>query len=422
MIADKAATQLDRDDSRNNRVEQEKGDGKEPESGTDVPTFPEAAWRGPFADYRAAMDGTSEAPDSVHFSALWANAATWLRRRVYIYYAMKLYPNVFLLNFGPTGESKTSAARQGLGLLPDDERVKVLGGVGSAEALGDWMSQSGDGGSVAHLLFLEELSTLLIRGGWDGSTLLGFLTETFDAPDLYEVLFRKNPVRVIEPTPTMLAGTTPVWFWKSMREIDFHGGFGNRLFFLTGSPKGEIPRPGKPNAAMLECVREALRGLDKVLPCEMDLEAKADELWGEFYSDWKKLNLDPLVTAATKRIPAYAMKLALVYAAFEKTAPLITADQMAAAIQVARFGIACAERLIKAQRPFSVIGRCEEAVCRALMNEALPAWRIHQKIGGRFSADDMARALGGLQRTGIILVVGSTSRHETIYRLREGHG
>ena len=54
------------------------------------------------------------------------------------------------------------------------------------------MNQSKGGATVSHLIFLEELGTLLIRGGWEGSTLLGFLTETFDTPDVYEVPFRKS--------------------------------------------------------------------------------------------------------------------------------------------------------------------------------------------------------------------------------------
>ena len=41
----------------------------------DLGTFPEAAWRGPFQVYRAAMDGTSEAPDTAHFTSLWRNYA-----------------------------------------------------------------------------------------------------------------------------------------------------------------------------------------------------------------------------------------------------------------------------------------------------------------------------------------------------------
>ena len=90
--------------------------------------FPVVAWRDSFDDYRLAMQGTSEAPDSAHFAAIWAVAAARLRRRVSIYYAFTHYPNVFLVNYGVTGDSKTSASRQGLRLLPEDGGVKVLRG------------------------------------------------------------------------------------------------------------------------------------------------------------------------------------------------------------------------------------------------------------------------------------------------------
>jgi hypothetical protein len=221
------------------------GDEDEPEDEPEAEplSLPEAAWRGPFADYRNAMASILEAPDSVHFAALWAAAAARLRRRVWTYYAGTLYPNVFLVNFGLTGDSKTSAQRVGITLLRDDESIKILRGVGSAEALGDWMSQPEDGLKVSHLISLEELGSLLARGAWDGSTLISFLTETFDTPPVYEIPYRKNPVKVIEPTPTLLAGTTPDWFWKWMKEADFHGGFGNRLFFLTGPTQAARSAP-----------------------------------------------------------------------------------------------------------------------------------------------------------------------------------
>lgn len=401
------------------------GNGGEPEVADEAPepqaeplVFPEVAWRGPFADYRAAMRGTSEAPDSAHFAALWAVAAARLRRRVWIHYAFTHYTNVFIVNFGTTGDSKTSSMRQGLRLLPTDGSVRVARGVGSAEALGDWMAQSEDGVRVSHLLFLEELGSLLVRGGWEGSTLLSFLTETFDAPPLYEIPFRKRPVRVEEPTPVLLAGTTPEWFWKSARERDFHGGFGNRLFFLSGPPKPPIPMPGKPDPVMLGRVEKALERLSAIEPCEMGLPADALELWKGFYFAWKQTAFDPLTAAATKRAPAYALKLALVYASFEQTAPIITADQLTASILVARFGVACAEHLIARRRQFTAQGRCEEAVTRVLQGTDLPAWRIHHRIGGRFSAEDMTRSLRALTATGTIVPVGKTPRGEPVYGLR----
>ena len=226
------------------------------------PPFPEIVWRGPFAEYRAAMAGTTEAPDVFHFAALWAVAGAYLRRRVFIRCGLPLYPNVYLVTVGVTGDTKkTTAMRLAESLLPE-HGVKVLRGVGSAEALADWMGElKGD----SPLIILEEFATLLGRGGWQRSTLLPFLTETFDCPSVYEAPFRTNPITVVEPTPTLYAGTTPEWFWKAMHEVDFHGGFGNRLFFLAGAPKAPISMPHEPNEAHLNVVREAIKGLAHIL-------------------------------------------------------------------------------------------------------------------------------------------------------------
>jgi hypothetical protein len=380
--------------------------------------FPESAWRGPFALYRKAMDGTSEAPDTVHFSTLWANAAARLRRRVHIYYAFDHFPNVFLVNYGTTGDSKTSAMRQGFRVYPTDAKIKVLRGLGSAEALGAWMHQPDDGPRISHLIFLEELATVLTRGRWEGSTLLHFLTETFDCPPVYEAPYRKNPLKVKEPTPILLAGTTAEWFWRSIREVDFHGGFGNRLLFLTGVPKAPISMPAKPDAVHLRKVQAALDALESGFLGELSLAPDALALWDEFYRAWKKTEWDPLTTAATKRIPAYILKLAMIYACFEGTAPTITLEQIEAAIQVGYFATRCSEQLMGCQRQHTVQGRCEQRILKVLSREDLPKWKIHRRIGGHFSAEETERALRSLKSLGLIQEIGATSRGEAICGLR----
>jgi len=386
----------------------------------DVPTFPEAAWRGPFADYRAAMVGTSEADDCLHFAALWLAAAARLGRRLSIHYAYPLYPNPYLVGVGVTGDAKkTSTLRQGSALLPLD-RVKILRGVGSAEALAEWMTQSESGPQFAHVLLLEELRALLVRANWEGSSLLSFLTECFDTPTVYEAPFRKNPIKLVEPTPCLFAGTTAEWFWKSMPEDNFHGGFGNRLFFLAAGRQPPIPRPGRPDGAGLEKVRLAVDRLDALPASEVQWSPEAAVIWDEFYLRWKDsaASLDALTAAATKRIPAYALKLALLYAAFENTLPFITEDQMAAANLVAGFGAESAQWLVGQRRRPSAERECEEAVLRSLRREAMPTWKIHRAISGRFTAKELERTISALRATGAIVLTGTTSRRETIYGLR----
>ncbi len=386
-----------------------------------IPAFPEAAWRGPFAAYRDAMAGTTEMPDAFHFASLWVMAAGTLRRRLHLHYAYPLYPNVLLVNVGATGDTKkTTGIRQGVELVPSSA-MKVLHGIGSAEALADWMTQPAEGDPVAHLLVLEELATLLRRGKWEGSTVLHFLTETFDTPPVYEVPFRKNPIKVVEPTSSLIAGTTSEWFWKAMAEEDFHGGFGNRLFFLAGAPKEPIPMPPKPVARPLEQVRAELAALTSVPAGEVQLAADALPVWDEFYRAFKRTKFQSLVSAATRRIPTYALKLGLVYAAFEHTVPWITKDQLEAAVAVSGFGAKCARWLVEQRQSFRQEHRCETAVLEALERADRPAWRIHHAIGGRFTAEELNRALRALMGTGTILEVKRTSRGEPIFGRRGRH-
>src|SRR6516165_9423224 len=71
--------------------------------------FPECAWRGLFAEYRAAMAGTTEASDVAHFATFWAAVAVMLGRDIHMWSGRHVYPNIYILLFGPSGDKKTTA-------------------------------------------------------------------------------------------------------------------------------------------------------------------------------------------------------------------------------------------------------------------------------------------------------------------------
>lgn len=391
------------------------------EDGDGEPQLPEAIWRGPFAEYRAAMDGVSEAADVVHFVALWVAAAVRLRRRIWFNYAYPLFPNVYAIVLGTTGDAKkTTGMRQQSGLLPA-AGVKVLHGVGSGEALADWMQQSDETSPVSHLVVLEEFAALMARARWDGSSLLAFLTQAFDAPAVIDIPFRKNPIHVVEPTPSLQAGSTPEWFWKVTRDDDITGGAINRVFLGAAAPKAPIPLPRRPHPAPFARVVAALDQLADVIPTELYLQPDTEMVWSQFYLPWKTVlrNVDPLTAALGKRADVYAMKLAMIYAAFEKTLPFITPDQMTAATMIAGYKMDVDQWLVNQRRTPSVQGDCEEAVCRALKHVDLPRWKIHQVIGARrWNADQIERAIKALLAGGIIVVVRQTARDTDVYGLR----
>jgi hypothetical protein len=309
-----------------------------------LPAFPETAWRGLFDAYRTANTRATEASDVFHFGALWARSAAMLGRRVHFSYGMDLYPNTYLVCFGPTGDRKTTATRQGASDALGNG-LKIISGAGSGEGLADEFSKAPGEGVLIHA---EELSQILKPGRWEGSTLIPFLTNCFDCPPRHEMKFRKSPISVECPTPNLLAGVTPSWFWRDFRADDFQGGFGNRMFFLTGSPKPCLPQPEAP---VLWPIAKGIEELGRTNPCEARFGGKASELWDKFYRAWydAETKNDSLFHAAVKRIPAYIIKLAMLYAASEGTLPTIDADQLSAAILVGRYGAECARELLSLQ-------------------------------------------------------------------------
>lgn len=314
-----------------------------PAKGTTL-AFPESAWRGIFAGYREAMRDATEASDVFHFATLWARIATALGRKIWFSYGLTLYPNVYLLVFGPTNDRKTTAIR-GLERL-GGEQIHVIRGSGSGEGIADDFEKVEPGNSV--LVFSEEFAGVLRRGRWDGATLLPFLTECFDCPPKYELKFRKKPVAVDEPTPCMLAATTPDWFWRDARPTDFAGGFGNRIFYLTGPRKNPIPLPTAPE---LRSVSRAVDALSEIKPQQVILTKQAATLWRDFYMSWDADRTDrtELLESAVARIPSYILKLSMAYAATEDTLPQINLDQLSAAIQVGHYGLVCARELLSLQ-------------------------------------------------------------------------
>jgi len=306
---------------------------------SELPAFPRLAWRGIFAQYRDEMRKCSEASDVYNFLTIWVAAGNALGRRISFRYGMPLFTNVYGIAFGASGDFKTSACRRG-SEITERAGLRVVRGIGSGEGIAAGL------GEEPTLYFLEEFTSLLRPGKWEGSTLLPTLTEIFDCPERYEREYRKNPIVLNRPVCSILAATTEAWFWRDVRENDFEGGFGNRFVYLTGPRNPPVSLPGVPN---LQFAIDALHELKDVREQEARLDAKAQRIWEAFYLYWRKEHFAPLEGAATKRIPAYVLKLAMTYSCLERTLPEIQAEQLIAAMQVGRYAARCAQHLIGAR-------------------------------------------------------------------------
>jgi hypothetical protein len=333
-----------------------------------LPPFPEIAWRGLFETYRAAMDGTTEACDAAHYVTLWAVVAAILGRKVEMYSGTVIYPNVYLCLFGETGDKKTTAERRisSCGLLEHWPHIRLVRGVGSTEGLADELAKSETGD---YLFAWDEFATFLSQARWSGSTLMEFFTECFDCPDEWEKEYRKRPVHLKTPTPSILTATTTEWFWKHAKAEDFYGGFGNRYAFFTGSRKSLLPNPNIVDENIIRSIKDHLKTVAARSPCRAGWTNTAKKLWDSFYLKFEGAQRNSLLRAATKRATVYVRKLVMVYAALEQTLPHIDEDQLEAAIAVVMYAVTCTERLLDQQAAQSQpLGELEQRMLKWVAN------------------------------------------------------
>jgi hypothetical protein len=133
--------------------------------------------------------------------------------------------------------------------------------------------------------------------------------------------------------------------------------------------------------------------------------------WDKFYRVWdaEESRRDPLLLAAVKRIPAYILKLAMLYAALE---------QLEAAILVGRYGEDCAKELLSLQNsgtnPRKELERRILALVDAEPSGAVTKREIYKRLWRHYpDAEAFNRAFDSLVRAGELF-----TKHEGRGRVR----
>jgi hypothetical protein len=162
-----------------------------------------------------------------------------------------------------------------------------------------------------------------------------------------------------------------------------------------------------PETPNLEAISRSVDALGDIEPCQARLEAKAHELWVKFYRAWgaEDAKRDPLLLAAVQRIPAYVLKLGMLYAGVEHTLPEIQYEQIAAAILVGRFGEACTKELLSLQNagtnPRKELERRILAFVATQPGRVTTKREIYKTLWRHYSdAEAFNRALDSLVRAG----------------------
>jgi hypothetical protein len=244
--------------------------------------IPSLCWRGVLADYRAAITGSTEAPEDYHFGCLLSVMGAAIGRGARIFSGMDLYPNQYTLLIGPTGDRKTTAMRHALSTVKD-EWVPQLSRLSTSEGLVARLMRQEE---TSLVVAQEELTLLLAVARREVSaSVVPSLIELYDNPEKYEVPTRANPLVAIRPTFTLLSGTQPERFYDHLEPWMITSGFLNRYCYYIGEKKPPIVKTPKPRLGPIMGHMERLvepRIAGKPVR-DITMTSAADKQWEVFY-------------------------------------------------------------------------------------------------------------------------------------------
>lgn len=376
-----------------------------------LPVLPPSCWRSGFTAFRDAYSPTTEASDSFLWASYLVAAGMVLGRNARLKTAFRIYPNLYAVNVGESGSTRKSTAqayaRDVLEIA--DPKIRVVQGVGSAEG---FLTLLGVGASPQRVLIhLNELSTLLRKGGQDATrTLLPFITEIFDCPPKSDLIVRNNPITALQPFLGIHASTTRDWLLNSLSVDDVRGGLAGRFIYIIGHEKPPIPWPSTPDEdARDSAIRTLIAAKERheVSPHVYDCDAHGHDYFSDWYIAERSRTYDnELRSCLSQRFHVHAWKVAIIFAALEGT-PLITGDQMRAACAFADYQREAQayvfENLEDEEKPMKA-GALERRILKYLKSNVgtLSFTDLRRKLGGSTPSRDVMTVITSLQQIGMV--------------------
>jgi hypothetical protein len=317
-----------------------------------LPPFPALAWRGLFKDYLTVVADVSECAPVYHYANLLSLLAAEFSDRVALVGGSETLLNFYIFCCGRTGTKKSTAtrlvAKHVTKKLGDAQVHHMLTQVSSAEGLIRTLRQRPSG----VLLQYDEIKDLFTTAARAGQRIEPTLNTAFDQGVLQaNVKRQRDSISAVDYYLCMLLNGTQDHVRLDLSEAFFAGGLLNRFLVFSGTPTDvEMPEEGTPDA---EATRQiAVRIRDIVVgwhavattraSVHVALSDEARKLHAAWYSEHsKKLRSLPDIEAKPlTRLDTYSKKVSAVYCLVETPptpTPLVSAEQMAAALDVIRY-------------------------------------------------------------------------------------
>jgi hypothetical protein len=380
------------------------------ESPLALATFPEIAWVGPFNDYRRLVCNTTEAPNALHWGALYITLGMLIGRQRYVETPHPVYANDYAIVIGETGLGRKSTAIEYIHECLErlGAPIEVLSGLNSAEGLYEQLARASD---TRALIFEDELRTLMAAATRKGTrNMLPCLCRLYRAPKYDQLTMRHGGLKAERPFVSLLGATTTTWIRSGLEEEAVSGGFFNRCLVIAGERKSWVAHPTPPAQDRFETfISRWLRPLVEKLrdgpQSSVHEDLAAWQRWESWYPKWQEYRLkhyNETLQQLTARTDIHARKIALTYAIVQRHDEITQQDldigiavaEHCESLTVQLLGDVNQSRLTRVEnRILALLSKNGQAVARR--------W-LQQQIGGNYSRDDFLRALGTLIELGEI--------------------
>ena len=317
-----------------------------------LPVFPDTAWRGIFARWRAIVEPITVTPLPYHFGNLLSVLSSQMGDMAVLDEGVRTFLNFYVFSYGRTGTKKSTAMR----LVREHmiEHLKTLyftnlSQISSAEGL----IRTLNAGQHNVLLRYDEIKHLLSISQRSGSAIEPVLNDAFDLGDLQTVVRDEKASLVSQPYFfNLVANGTPIHITVDVGEAMFKGGLLNRFLVFAALPSGRRKaKMGVPDralaielAGMLDRHVAAWRGKFPTRgSVRIGMTPEADAIFDPWHDKLEGLieTSNELISDPIQRVSLYAKKLAGMYCLYEtevpEEEPKITGEQIRAAIDVAEY-------------------------------------------------------------------------------------
>lgn len=267
---------------------------------------------------------THEAPEVYHlWTALSVVGAAAKRNMSFDRTFYTVFPNLYVIIVGPTGDRKSSAAKVGVKILRKavKDTMTIISDRATPEGLINAMNvkkiDPDDPQAVISdsciYIFASELGVFLGRSKYLGD-MIPILTNLYEGTDFSDYVTKsKGTFKIENGILSFLGCSTPDWIPRCMPEDSAGGGFASRFIFVSGGGGKKIAWVERtPKMVMLEAA--LVHDLQKIseLKGQFGVTADAHDWFESWYKTGTPVVMDPKLAGYYSRKHDFIFKLAMI--------------------------------------------------------------------------------------------------------------